>query len=44
MKWRGRLLHHDLSWLRRLVHESRDYLVEASGYPLDVLREPRPEL
>jgi hypothetical protein len=42
VKWRGKLLHHDISRLRRLVRESRDYLINASGYAFDVVREPSP--
>jgi cytosine/adenosine deaminase-related metal-dependent hydrolase len=37
-KWRGQLLGHDLAALRKAVHDSRDYVVAASGYELDVLR------
>jgi cytosine/adenosine deaminase-related metal-dependent hydrolase len=36
-KWSGRCVGSDLDRVRRLVHESRDYLIEASGYPLDVV-------
>jgi cytosine/adenosine deaminase-related metal-dependent hydrolase len=36
-KWRGQLVGHDLDRIRRLVHESRDRLVKATGYPLDVV-------
>jgi cytosine/adenosine deaminase-related metal-dependent hydrolase len=36
-KWRGSLTEHDLAAVRRLVTDSRDYLVEASGYTVDVL-------
>jgi cytosine/adenosine deaminase-related metal-dependent hydrolase len=36
-KWRGELVGQDLGRVRRLVHESRDRLVQATGYPLDVL-------
>ena len=36
-KWRGQLAEHELSAVRRLVTESRDYLVEASGHKFDVL-------
>jgi cytosine/adenosine deaminase-related metal-dependent hydrolase len=36
-KWRGTLLGHDLRALRDMVRESRDYVVTASGYDLDVL-------
>jgi cytosine/adenosine deaminase-related metal-dependent hydrolase len=42
VKWRGKLLHHDISRLRRVVRESRDYLINASGYAFDVVREPSP--
>jgi cytosine/adenosine deaminase-related metal-dependent hydrolase len=37
-KWRGQLLGHDLRAVRRLVSESRDRVVAASGNALDVLR------
>lgn len=36
-KWRGKLLGHDLKALRKMVRESRDHVVAASGYDLDVL-------
>ena len=36
-KWRGSLTEHDLAAVRRLVTDSRDYVVEASGYTVDVL-------
>ncbi|HEY1510172.1 MAG TPA: amidohydrolase family protein [Solirubrobacteraceae bacterium] len=36
-KWRGELLGHDLGTLRKLVQESRDHVVAASGYELDLL-------
>jgi cytosine/adenosine deaminase-related metal-dependent hydrolase len=37
-KWRGRLAEHDLATVRRLVTESRDYLIEVSGHSVDILR------
>lgn len=37
-KWQGRLTEHDLANIRRLVTESRDYLVEVSGHKVDILR------
>lgn len=37
-KWRGMLVEQDLAAVRRLVYESRDYLLAESDYPLDVLR------
>jgi cytosine/adenosine deaminase-related metal-dependent hydrolase len=41
-KWDGALLEHDLGRLKRLVRESRDFLMTASEYPLDVLSGPPP--
>ncbi len=37
-KWRGELVGDDISRVRRLVTESRDHLISASGYDLNVLR------
>lgn len=37
-KWRGELVGADMNSVRRLVYESRDYLLGASGYALDVLK------
>lgn len=37
-KWDGRLLGQDLRAVRKLVDESRDRVVAASGYPFDPLR------
>jgi cytosine/adenosine deaminase-related metal-dependent hydrolase len=37
MKSRGSLLHQDIGAIRRLVSDSRDYLMEAAGYALDVV-------
>jgi cytosine/adenosine deaminase-related metal-dependent hydrolase len=36
-KWRGQLIGHDLDGLRDMVRDSRDHVVAASGYDLDVL-------
>jgi cytosine/adenosine deaminase-related metal-dependent hydrolase len=36
-KWRGELVGQDLSRIRRLVHESRDHILNKSGYPFDIL-------
>jgi cytosine/adenosine deaminase-related metal-dependent hydrolase len=38
-KWGGTMLGDDLTRLRRIVHESRDHLLDASGYTLDVLSD-----
>ena len=37
-KWRGALVEADLAAVRRLVYESRDYLVAETGYALDVMK------
>jgi len=34
LKRNGRLLHVDWSTMRRLVEESRDYVIEKSGFRL----------
>jgi cytosine/adenosine deaminase-related metal-dependent hydrolase len=39
-KWHGRLLEPDVRELRRLATASRDRLLEAIGYELDVLGQP----
>jgi len=36
-KWGGALVGHDLDALRKTVTESRDYVLAASGYELDIL-------
>lgn len=36
-KWAGRLVDHDINAVREQVIASRDYLVAASGYNLDIL-------
>jgi len=37
MKWRGELVGVDLNRVRRLVNESRDYVVSAAGWPQTLL-------
>jgi cytosine/adenosine deaminase-related metal-dependent hydrolase len=36
-KWAGKLVGHDLASVRRLVEESRDWLLNEAGFDLDVL-------
>lgn len=38
-KWAGRLVEHELAKVRALIEESRDRLVAAAGYDLDVLNQ-----
>ncbi|GGF22978.1 amidohydrolase family protein [Subtercola lobariae] len=37
-KWRGHIVYHDIEKVRRLVTESRDHLIEISGYDLNIVR------
>ena len=40
-KWRGELVGQDISRLRTMAYESRDYLASRAGFSVDPVHPPR---